>query len=62
MAHSHLLLGAGAAPAHLAIRRIGIPDLKEALRRGVDDFYAMPTHAMFLCVVYPIIGLVPMVR
>jgi uncharacterized membrane protein len=57
MAHSHLLLGAGSAPAHLAIRRIGSTDLKEALRRGVDDFYAMPTHAMFLCVIYPVVGL-----
>ena len=27
-------------------------------RKGVDDFYAMPTHALFLCGVYPIIGLV----
>jgi uncharacterized membrane protein len=57
MAHSHLLLGAGSAPAQLTIRRIGIADLKEALRRGVDDFYAMPTHAMFLCVIYPVVGL-----
>lgn len=57
MAHSHLLLGAGSAPAQLTIRRIGIPDLKDALRRGVDDFYAMPTHAMFLCVIYPVVGL-----
>jgi uncharacterized membrane protein len=57
MAHSHLLLGAGSAPAQLTIRRIGIADLKEALRRGVDDFYTMPTHAMFLCVIYPVVGL-----
>ena len=57
MAHSHLLLGAGSAPARLTIRRIGIADLKNALRRGVDDFYAMPTHAMFLCVIYPVVGL-----
>ncbi len=57
MAHSHLLLGAGSAPAQLIIRRIGFTDLKEALRQGVEDFYAMPTHAMFLCVIYPVVGL-----
>ncbi len=58
MAHSHVLLGAGTTPAQLSIRHIGLADLKDALAKGVDDFSAMPTHAMFLCVVYPIIGLV----
>jgi uncharacterized membrane protein len=57
MAHSHILLGAGATPAHLSIRRIGFADLKDALAKGFDDFMAMPTHAMFLCAIYPIIGL-----
>lgn len=58
MAYSHVLLGAGSNPAQLTIRRIGVTDLKDALAKGVDDFYAMPTHAMFLCGIYPIIGLV----
>ncbi len=57
MAHSHILLGAGATPAQPSIRRIGVADLKDALAKGVDDFTAMPTHAMFLCAIYPIIGL-----
>jgi uncharacterized membrane protein len=57
MAHSHVLLGAGANPAQPTIRRIGLADLKDALAKGAADFYAMPTHAMFLCVIYPIIGL-----
>ena len=57
MAHSHVLLGAGDAPAQLTIRRIGFADLKDALRLGLDDFRAMPTHAMFLCAIYPIVGL-----
>ena len=57
MAHSHILLGAGATPAQPSIRRIGFTDLKDALAKGVDDFMAMPTHAMFLCAIYPIIGL-----
>lgn len=57
MAHSHILLGAGSSPQPLTIRRIGVADLKEALVKGADDFYAMPTHAMFLCAIYPIVGL-----
>jgi uncharacterized membrane protein len=58
MAYSHVLLGAGSNPSQITIRRIGVDDLKDALAKGVDDFYAMPTHAMFLCGIYPIIGLV----
>lgn len=58
MAYSHVLLGAGTIPAQLTVRRIGLADLKDALAKGFEDFYAMPTHAMFLGVIYPIIGLV----
>jgi uncharacterized membrane protein len=58
MAHSHVLLGAGEAPARLAVRHIGFSDLKDALRAGFDDFRAMPTHAMFLAAIYPVVGLV----
>ena len=57
MAHSHVLLGAGDTAAEPTIRRITFADLKDALRLGVQDFLAMPTHAMFLCVIYPIVGL-----
>jgi len=57
MAYSHILLGAGDAPAQLTVNRIGFADLKDALKRGLDDFTAMPTHAMFLCAIYPIVGL-----
>jgi uncharacterized membrane protein len=39
------------------VRRIGVDDLKEALARGVDDFAAYRTDVIFLCVVYPVIGL-----
>ncbi len=58
MAYSHVLLGAGASPAQPSIRRIGLVDVKDALAKGVSDFSAMPTHAIFLCMVYPLIGLV----
>ena len=58
MAHSHLLLGIGTSPAQIEVRRIGFVDLKDALSKGFDDFMAMPTHAMFLCVIYPLLGFV----
>ena len=57
MAYSNILVGAGTRPAQPVIRRIGFADLQDALAKGIDDFYAMPTHAMFLCVIYPIVGL-----
>ncbi|MGB8036762.1 MAG: DUF2189 domain-containing protein, partial [Pseudolabrys sp.] len=40
------------------IRKISVADLRDALAKGMDDFYAMPTHAMFLCIIYPIVGFV----
>ena len=56
MAYSNILVGAGTHPAQPAIRKIGLADLQDALAKGADDFYAMPTHAMFLCIIYPIVG------
>ncbi|MBY0298921.1 MAG: DUF2189 domain-containing protein [Methylobacterium sp.] len=46
------------AMAPPALRRIGPRDLTEALRRGLDDFMAMPTHVLFLIAIYPIAGIV----
>ena len=40
------------------IRKIGLPDLREALRLGWEDFKAVPSHAIILCVIYPVLGLV----
>jgi uncharacterized membrane protein len=57
MAYSHVLQGAETSSAHVTVRSIGISDLTSALRQGFDDFNAMPTHAIFLCIIYPIIGL-----
>jgi uncharacterized membrane protein len=46
------------APAAPIIRTIGLPDLYEALRLGWEDFKAVPSHAIILCVIYPVLGLV----
>jgi uncharacterized membrane protein len=40
------------------VRRIGWTDLKEVLRQGFEDFGAYRTDVIFLCLLYPIVGLV----
>jgi uncharacterized membrane protein len=57
MAMSHVITGSG-EPARLAVRTVSFADLKEALAKGIGDFSAMPSHAVFLCLIYPIAGLV----
>ncbi|KIZ44047.1 MULTISPECIES: DUF2189 domain-containing protein [Rhodopseudomonas] len=39
------------------VRHITLSDLRDALRRGWDDFKAVPSHAIMLCVIYPVVGL-----
>ena len=39
------------------IRTIGLPELHRALQRGWEDFKAVPTHAIILCIIYPVLGL-----
>jgi uncharacterized membrane protein len=59
MTSARILVGTtGDESAGPAVRRIGPADLYHALARGADDFSAMPSHAVFLCVVYPLLGIV----
>jgi uncharacterized membrane protein len=44
------------APAR--INTIGTYDLEMALREGLKDFMAKPSHVIFLCIIYPIVGLI----
>jgi uncharacterized membrane protein len=55
MTNAHILVGT--SPARPIVRRIAPSDLYQSLARGVDDFTAMPSHAVFLCVIYPLIGI-----
>jgi uncharacterized membrane protein len=55
MTYSHILLGTSAAVP--VVRRLAPSDLFHSLARGVDDFVAMPSHAIFLCVIYPLLGI-----
>jgi uncharacterized membrane protein len=57
MAH---ILGISGATDRLetpAVRRITFDDLSDALVKGIQDFAAMPSHAVFLCLIYPVAGL-----
>jgi uncharacterized membrane protein len=46
------------ATAAPVIRTIQFSDLNQALRLGWEDFKAVPSHAIILCVIYPVLGLV----
>jgi uncharacterized membrane protein len=39
------------------VRTIGLQDLRDVLAKGIADFWAMPTHVVFVCMIYPIAGL-----
>lgn len=57
MAHLHIIAGADARVAHPTIRTISISDLLDALARGYADFSAMPSHALFLWLIYPVVAI-----
>ena len=56
MAQTDVILPVEPAADLPVIRSIGLADLRDALAKGLDDFRAMPTHAVFLCLIYPIVG------
>ncbi len=56
MANAHILVGASTR-ADPVVRRITASDLMQSLAKGLDDFKAMPSHAVFLCVIYPLLGM-----
>src|SRR5262245_65892541 len=57
-AQLHVLMGADTIRARPAVRSIRLADLKDAMARGLADLSAIPTHAVILCLIYPIVGLV----
>lgn len=56
MANIHIYTGADARVTHPTVNTITRADLTEALRLGLDDFRAMPTHLYFLGLIYPLAG------
>jgi len=57
MAQIHVIGGTGERLEVPAIRKIGFSDLADALAKGWDDFSVMPSHAIFLCLIYPLVGI-----
>src|SRR3954468_11005301 len=56
---SHSLRHHGEAPSSLpTVRRIGVADLRDVLVKGLGDFAAYRTDVVFICVIYPLAGLV----
>ena len=48
----------GSNPARPDVRTITNADLRAALAAGLEDFRLMPSHLVFLTLIYPLLGLV----
>jgi hypothetical protein len=57
MAQADIILATAPRSEPPKVRAIGLADLGRALRAGLDDFWAMPRHTIFLCLIYPIAGM-----
>ncbi len=53
----HVSAGPDATLDYPIVRKIGPADLKDALAKGLDDFWAIPTSLVFLGLIYPIVGM-----
>jgi uncharacterized membrane protein len=58
MAQFHVIAGATATDVYPEVRKISVADVFAALRQGLDDFWEKPSHYVFLCLIYPVAGLV----
>ncbi|MBZ9904986.1 DUF2189 domain-containing protein [Mesorhizobium sp. BR115XR7A] len=58
MAGFHVMADAYGMHMQPAVRRISTADLWDALRLGAEDFWAKPSHYVFLCLIYPVAGLI----
>jgi uncharacterized membrane protein len=56
MANFHVMAGARGVRVQPTVRQIDYGDLAESLRLGFDDFWQKPSHYVFLCLIYPIVG------
>lgn len=58
MTDFHVMAGARGGRFHAEIRTIDYDDVFDALRLGFADFWARPSHYVFLCLIYPVAGVV----
>ena len=56
MAGFHVMAGATEGYERITVRKIGFADVLDALRQGARDFWEKPSHYVFLCVIYPLVG------
>lgn len=57
MANFHVYAaGTSSDVQHPTIRHITTSDVLDALRLGFEDFWDKPSHYVFLCLIYPIVG------
>ncbi|ALO44969.1 DUF2189 domain-containing protein [Pseudohongiella spirulinae] len=52
-AHTDVSIDSG---PHFEIRNISLIDLRESMRRGLDDFFARPTHGIFITLIYALVA------
>lgn len=58
MATFHVMSDAESRVAHPQIRKISIGEVWDAFLLGLDDFRQQPSHYAFLCMIYPLSGVV----
>ncbi|CAH2404005.1 DUF2189 domain-containing protein [Mesorhizobium ventifaucium] len=58
MASFHVMSDARGMHVQPKVRRITTADLMDVLRLGVEDFWAKPSHYVFMCLIYPVVGLI----
>ena len=58
MASFHIVTGAGEGLRLPAVRNIGLSDLRDALTKGFEDFWAMPSQVFFIGLIYPVAGVI----
>lgn len=58
MAEQLLMTGSVTGAAQPVVRKISLADLRDVLAKGIADFWATPTQLVFLCLIYPVVGLV----
>jgi uncharacterized membrane protein len=58
MANADVVFTSGTGRGLPKVCAIVMDDLQEALARGLDDFWAMPTHVIFLSGIYAVLGII----
>jgi uncharacterized membrane protein len=56
-AHVHAFAAPNHSLVYPTVCRIGVHDVRDALREGFDDFLNNPSHLVFLGLIYPTVGL-----